>query len=168
MKNISPSSLEENQSAVSESSEKQKANVWSFLWRSFLVFILTSILLGVVYKVGSLIVQVDALKVIQYKNTIVFLFIGALFGVLALLYKRNNIRPLFSQKIAIQHQQWYFLNALMAALFLSLSALNLLILLTFSVEAWVTYKLFSGLFVYVAICIIAVLASKKGSSIASD
>lgn len=161
MKNHSQSSIVEKQQVSLESNGNKKANTWSFLWRSFLLLILLSAFFGVIYNIGSLIVKADAVATIQYRKTIIFLLVGVIFLRLALLYRKNKIRPLFSKKLDVRHQQWCFLNALMAALFLSLSVLNLFIALAFSEEIWVTYKLFSGLFVYVAICIISIIVSKK-------
>lgn len=79
---------------------------------------------------------------IKWKPTVLYwIFTVALIGS-QLLFKRNLIRSLMQQQIAMPDPIWGRLNLAWAIFFLLLGFLNLYVAFNYSTETWVDFKLF--------------------------
>lgn len=99
---------------------------------------------------------------IQWKPTIVnWLFAAALWGSLLVL-KTNLLKKMIGEQLAMPDQAWKHLNNGWALGFVIAGVLNLVVAYNFSLDFWVSYKLFGGMGLTIFYMACTVLYLMKG------
>lgn len=113
----------------------RKRRVEPMLWMS----------LGVIVVFGGATLWFHDETFIKWKPTILYaLFATVLFAGSA-IWKRNFVKSLLGEQIAVPDAIWDRLLLLWVAFFVAMAALNLLVAYNFPTDTWVNFKLF-GLF----------------------
>lgn len=113
----------------------RKRRVEPMLWMS----------LGVIVVFGGATLWFHDETFIKWKPTILYaLFATVLFAGRA-IWKRNFVKSLLGEQIAVPDAIWDRLLLLWVAFFVAMAALNLLVAYNFPTDTWVNFKLF-GLF----------------------
>jgi len=79
---------------------------------------------------------------IKLKPTVLYWLFSAILLFASLIFKKNLIRSLLSEKIALPLHVWHRLNLLWSLFFAVLGLLNLYVAFNYSEDAWVNFKLF--------------------------
>ena len=82
---------------------------------------------------------------IKWKPTVLYWLFGAVLAGASLFFRKNLIRKLMEEQIALPDRVWTRLNASWAGFFFFMGAANLFVAYTFSTDAWVNFKLFGGM-----------------------
>jgi intracellular septation protein len=81
---------------------------------------------------------------IKWKPTILYWLFAAVLAGGELLFRRNLIRGLLGEQLALPDRAWRTLNRSWTAFFAFMGAANLFVAYSFSTDAWVNFKLFGG------------------------
>jgi intracellular septation protein len=106
---------------------------------------------------------------IKWKPTVLYWMFAAVLAAGALVFRRNLIRLLLGDKIAMPDAAWSKLNWSWIAFFALMGVANLYVAYNFSTDAWVNFKLFGGmglmfLFVLAQGAYLARYVEEKGGS----
>lgn len=82
---------------------------------------------------------------IKWKPTILYWLFASVLAGGALFFRRNLIRALLGEQIAMPDEAWAKLNWSWAGFFAVMGVLNLWVAYRFSTETWVDFKLFGGI-----------------------
>jgi len=102
-----------------------------------------SLILVVVFGGMTLAFQNEAF--IKWKPTILYWVFAASMGFAALVTKKNAIRGMLGEQIALPDAVWERLNLAWIGFFIVMGALNLVVAFNFSTDIWVDFKLFGGM-----------------------
>ncbi len=101
--------------------------------------------LGIITVFGGLTLALQDETFIKWKPTILYwAFAIALSGGI-LVFKRNLIRTLLGEQMALPEPTWNALNWSWVGFFVFMGTLNLAVAYNFSTEDWVNFKLFGGM-----------------------
>lgn len=120
------------------------AQVGLFWWRHRRFETMHLITLAVIVVFGGLTLLLHNDTFIKWKPTILYWFFAATLLFSALLLKKNLMRALLQDKMALPDFVWHRLNLSWSAFFASLGILNLYVAFNFSTDAWVNFKLFGA------------------------
>ncbi len=79
---------------------------------------------------------------IKWKPTVLYWLFSVILLGANLFFKKNLIRSLLQEKIALPLHAWNRLNLIWSLFFASLGFLNLYVAFNYSTDAWVNFKLF--------------------------
>ncbi|MBI3140402.1 MAG: septation protein A [Rhodocyclales bacterium] len=82
---------------------------------------------------------------IKWKPTVLYWLFGTTLLVSATLFKKNLIRSLMKEQLALPEAVWARLNASWIGFFALMGVANLFVAFNFSTDAWVNFKLFGGM-----------------------
>ncbi len=82
---------------------------------------------------------------IKWKPTVLYWLFGAVLAGATLIFRRNLIRKLMEEQIALPERVWGRLNASWIGFFAFMGAANLFVAYSFPTETWVNFKLFGGM-----------------------
>ncbi len=82
---------------------------------------------------------------IKWKPTVLYWLFGAVLAGSTLLFRRNLIRKLMEEQIALPERVWARLNASWIGFFALMGAANLFVAFNFPTDTWVNFKLFGGM-----------------------
>jgi len=82
---------------------------------------------------------------IKWKPTVLYWLFGAVLAGATLVFRRNLIRKLVEEQIALPERVWGRLNASWIGFFAFMGAANLFVAYSFPTETWVNFKLFGGM-----------------------
>ncbi|MDT3735259.1 MAG: septation protein A [Denitratisoma sp.] len=82
---------------------------------------------------------------IKWKPTVLYWLFGAVLAGATLVFRRNLIRKLMEEQIALPERVWGRLNASWIGFFAFMGAANLFVAYSFPTETWVNFKLFGGM-----------------------
>ena len=81
---------------------------------------------------------------IKWKPTVLYWLFGTALAGSALLFRRNLIRAMLSEKIELPEPVWSRLNWSWVGFFAFMGAANLFVAFNFTLDEWVNFKLFGG------------------------
>jgi intracellular septation protein len=81
---------------------------------------------------------------IKWKPTILYWVFASVLLFSNLLFKKNLMRALLQEKLALPHKIWNQVNLSWSVFFAVLGILNLYVAFNFSTDAWVNFKLFGA------------------------
>lgn len=117
---------------------------WAY-WRRGKIEVMLWISLAIIVVFGGATLLLRDETFIKWKPTVLYwLFAATLLGG-SLLFKKNLIRAMMQQKIALPDAVWRRLNLSWAAFFAMMGLANLYVAYTFSTDIWVNFKLFGTL-----------------------
>jgi len=82
---------------------------------------------------------------IKWKPTVLYWLFGAVLAGSTLLFRKNLIRKLMEEQIALPDPVWARLNASWIGFFAFMGAANLFVAFSFPTDTWVNFKLFGGM-----------------------
>ncbi len=113
----------------------RRRKVDSMLWLSLAIIVL--------FGGATLLLRDETF--IKWKPTVLYWLFGAVLAVSALVFRKNLIRKLMQEQIALPDGIWARLNASWIAFFAFMGALNLFVAYRFSTDTWVDFKLFGSM-----------------------
>ncbi|MFT3665881.1 septation protein A [Piscinibacter sp.] len=81
---------------------------------------------------------------IKWKPSVLYWVMGLSFWLSQLLFRKNLLRTLIGEQLALPAGVWQRLNFMWVAFFAFMGLLNLYVAYSFSTETWVSFKLFGG------------------------
>lgn len=81
---------------------------------------------------------------IKWKPTVLYWLFSAILGG-SLIFRRNLIKHLLGEKMALPEAAWHKLNLSWIAFFAFMGGLNLYVAFNYPTETWVNFKLFGGM-----------------------
>ena len=82
---------------------------------------------------------------IKWKATILYWVFAATMIFAALVLKKNPVKAMLGEQLALPDPVWGKVNLSWIAFFLFMGALNLIVAFNFSTDTWVSFKLFGGM-----------------------
>jgi len=82
---------------------------------------------------------------IKWKPTILYWVFAATMIFAALVLKKNPVKAMLGEQLALPDPVWGKVNLSWIAFFLFMGALNLIVAFNFSTDTWVSFKLFGGM-----------------------
>jgi len=101
--------------------------------------------LGVIVLFGGATLILHNETFIKWKPTVLYWLFGGILAVAALVFKKNLIRGMMEQQIALPDLVWNKLQLSWILFFAVMGAANLYVAYNFSTDAWVNFKLFGGI-----------------------
>ena len=120
----------------------QIAWVW---WRHGKVDTMLWVSLALVAVFGGATLVLHDETFIKWKPTILYWLFSGVLLVSATVMKKNLIRAMLEQQMALPEALWGRLNLAWAGFFATMGALNLFVALNYPTETWVNFKLFGGM-----------------------
>ncbi len=116
--------------------------------------------LGIITVFGGATLLLHDETFIKWKPTILYWFFSAALLLSPVLFKKNLMRTLLGEKMALPDPVWGNLNLAWGAFFAVLGVVNLYVAFNFSTDTWVNFKLFgaTGLMLLFIIAQAALLA----------
>ncbi|MBU1424825.1 MAG: septation protein A [Gammaproteobacteria bacterium] len=108
--------------------------------------------LGIISVFGGATLLLHDETFIKWKPTVLYWFFSAALLLAPVLFKKNLMRALLQEKIALPDPAWSQLNLAWSAFFAVLGVVNVYVAYNFSTDAWVNFKLFGAtgmMFVFV-------------------
>ena len=125
--------------------------VENMLWISLAVIIL--------FGGATLVFQDEAF--IKWKPTVLYWLLAMILWVSSMIFGKNLIRIMLGEQIVLPSLVWQKLNISWVAFFIFMGCVNLYIAFNFSVDTWVTFKLFGSTgFMLVFVVLQIVMLSK--------
>src|SRR5688500_13066740 len=91
---------------------------------------------------------------IKWKPTVLYWLFGAVLLVADLVFRKNLIRAMMEKQISLPEPVWSRVLWSWAGFFAVMGVLNLYVAFTFSLDAWVDFKLFGGMGLMLAFIIL--------------
>ena len=101
--------------------------------------------IGVIVVFGGATILLHNETFIKWKPTVLYLLMGLALAGAQLLFKRNLLKLLMGEQIALPEPVWIRLNWMWVGFFMFMAALNLVVAYQFSTDIWVNFKLFGGI-----------------------
>ena len=101
--------------------------------------------LGIVVVMGGATIWFRNDNFIKWKPTIFYWVMGAAFWLGPLLFGKNLLRAMLGKQLDVPSLVWQKLNFAWIAFFSAMGLLNLYVAYSFSLDTWVSYKLFGGI-----------------------
>jgi intracellular septation protein len=100
--------------------------------------------LGIITVFGGATLLLHDETFIKWKPTVLYWFFSAALLLAPLLFKKNLMRALLQEKMALPDSVWNNLNLSWSAFFAVLGVVNLYVAFNFSTDTWVNFKLFGA------------------------
>jgi len=101
--------------------------------------------LGVILVFGSATLLLQDETFIKWKPTVLYWLFAGTLSVSAMFFKKNLVRTMLEQQVAMPDLVWNKLLASWIGFFGAMGILNLFVAYNFSTDAWVNFKLFGGI-----------------------
>lgn len=101
--------------------------------------------LGLVVVFGGMTLALHDPTFIKWKPTVLYWLFAAVLAGSALLLRKNLIRAMLEQQVALPEPVWLRLNLSWVAFFTVMGGLNLYVAYNYSEADWVNFKLFGGM-----------------------
>ncbi len=98
--------------------------------------------LGIITVFGGATLLLHDETFIKWKPTILYWFFAAALLFSNILFRKNLLRAMLSEKLSLPDRVWGNLNLAWSAFFGALGLLNLYVAFSYSTDAWVNFKLF--------------------------
>jgi intracellular septation protein len=100
--------------------------------------------LGIISVFGGATLLLHDETFIKWKPTVLYWFFSAALLLAPLLLKKNLMRALLQEKLALPDPAWSQLNLAWSAFFGVLGVINLYVAFNYSTDAWVNFKMFGA------------------------
>ncbi len=100
--------------------------------------------LGIITVFGGATLLLHDETFIKWKPTILYWVFAATLLLSPILFKKNLMRALLQEKMALPDPVWNYLNLSWSAFFAVLGVVNLYVAFNYSTDAWVNFKLFGA------------------------
>lgn len=100
--------------------------------------------LGIITVFGGATLLLHDETFIKWKPTVLYWFFSAALLFSPIFFKKNLMRALLQDKMALPDQVWHYLNLSWSAFFALLGLVNLYVAFNYSTDAWVNFKLFGA------------------------
>jgi intracellular septation protein len=117
--------------------------VWS-KWRHGKVDTMLWVSFGIITVMGGATLLLHDEMFIKWKPTILYWVFAAVLLFSSLLFRKNLIKSLLQDKIALPNRIWQHLNLAWSLFFAVLGFINLYVAFTYTTAAWVNFKLFGA------------------------
>ncbi|WP_035383443.1 septation protein A [Ferriphaselus sp. R-1] len=117
--------------------------VWT-KWRHGKVETMLWVSFGIITVMGGATLLLHDESFIKWKPTILYWVFSAALLFSNLLFRKNLIKALLQEKIALPNQVWRNLNLGWSLFFLVLGFINLYVAFNYTTEQWVNFKLFGA------------------------
>jgi intracellular septation protein len=101
--------------------------------------------LAVITVFGSATLISENETFIKWKPTVLYWLFGAVLAVSGLVFRKNLVRSMMGQQVALPEEIWGKLQVSWIGFFAVMGALNLYVAYNYSTDAWVNFKLFGGI-----------------------
>jgi intracellular septation protein len=101
--------------------------------------------LGIIVVFGGATLLLQDETFIKWKPTVLYWLFGAVLAGAALLFRRNLIRSMLSEQMALPEPVWSRLNWSWVGFFVFMGAANLYVAFNYPTDLWVNFKLFGGM-----------------------
>ena len=81
---------------------------------------------------------------IKWKPTVLYWLMGMVLAVSTQFFRKNLIQAMLEKQIVLPSMVWHKLNLSWVVFFLLMGCLNLYVAFNFSIDSWVTFKLFGS------------------------
>lgn len=81
---------------------------------------------------------------IKWKPTVLYWLMGTVLAVSTQFFRKNLIQVMLEKQIVLPSMVWHKLNLSWVVFFLLMGCLNLYVAFNFSIDSWVTFKLFGS------------------------
>jgi intracellular septation protein len=98
---------------------------------------------------------------IKWKPTVLYWLIATVLLLSNLIFRKNLIQAMLEKQIALPPHVWNRLNLSWVGFFLTMGCINLYVAFSFSLDAWVTFKLFGATGLMLAFIIVQMLMLGK-------
>lgn len=98
--------------------------------------------LGIITIFGGATLLLHDESFIKWKPTVLYWFFSATLLFSVILFKKNLMRALLNEKMALPDKVWHSLNLAWSVFFAALGFLNLYVAFNYSTDTWVNFKLF--------------------------
>jgi intracellular septation protein len=117
--------------------------------------------LGVIAVFGGATLLLQDETFIKWKPTVLYWLFAAVFVLSPLLFKKNLIRAMMRNQVALPEPVWDRLNLSWVAFFAFMGFANLYVAYNYTTDAWVNFKLFGGMGLMLAFVLLqAVMLAK--------
>jgi intracellular septation protein len=106
--------------------------------------------LGVITVFGGATLLLKDDTFIKWKPTVLYWLFGVALVVASLGFRKNLVRAMMEQQVALPDEVWTRLLASWIAFFALMGARNLYVAFNYSLETWVNFKLFGGIGLMIA------------------
>jgi intracellular septation protein len=100
--------------------------------------------LGIITVFGGATLLLHDETFIKWKPTVLYWFFSAALLGSSILFKKNLMRALLGEKLALPDAVWGNVNLAWAAFFAVLGLINLYVAYSYSTDTWVNFKLFGA------------------------
>ena len=111
-------------------------------WRHGKVDVMLWVSFAIIGVFGGATLLLQDETFIKWKPTVLYWLFSAILLFSNLLFKKNLMRSLLQEKIALPLHIWHRLNLSWSLFFAALGFINLYVAFTYSTDAWVNFKLF--------------------------
>ena len=101
--------------------------------------------LGVIGVFGGATLLLQNETFIKWKPTVLYWLFAAILLGGTMLFRKNLIRSMLAEKVALNDRGWHTLNLSWIGFFTFMGLLNLYVAYSYSTDIWVNFKLFGGL-----------------------
>ena len=101
--------------------------------------------LGLVTVMGGATIYFHSETFIKWKPSVLYWVMGLAFWISQTLFRKNLLRALIGDQLALPPGVWQRLNFAWIAFFAFMGLLNLYVAYSFSTDTWVNFKLFGGI-----------------------
>jgi intracellular septation protein len=101
--------------------------------------------LGIIVLFGGATILAHDETFIKWKPTVLYWLFGAVLAVSGLVFRKNLVRSMMGQQVALPEEIWGKLQVSWIGFFALMGALNLYVAYNYSTDAWVNFKLFGGI-----------------------
>ena len=115
--------------------------VWT-KWRHGKIDVMLWVSFAIIAVFGGATLLLHDETFIKWKPTVLYWLFSAILLVSNLLFKKNLMRSLLQEKIALPLHAWHRLNLSWSLFFAALGFVNLYVAFNYSTDAWVNFKLF--------------------------
>ncbi len=100
--------------------------------------------LGIISVFGGATLLLHNENFIKWKPTVLYWFFAVALLLAPVLFKKNLMRAMLGEKIALPDLAWIKLNLAWSAFFAVLGVVNLYVAFNYSTDSWVNFKLFGA------------------------
>ncbi|MCE7913821.1 MAG: septation protein A [Nitrosomonas sp. PRO4] len=98
---------------------------------------------------------------IKWKPTVLYWLIAAILLISNLIFRKNLIQVMLEKQMTVPGIIWNKLNMSWVVFFLSMGCINLFVAFNFTIDTWVTFKLFGATGLMLAFIVVQVLMLGK-------
>ena len=117
--------------------------------------------LGIISVFGGATLLLHDENFIKWKPTVLYWFFSVSLLLAPIFFKKNLMRTLLQEKIALPDPAWGKLNLAWSAFFAVLGVVNLYVAFNYSTDSWVNFKLFGATSMMLAFVILQSLWLSK-------